>query len=193
MDTREWAGPSLGRPADKREPAEERCYDFLDGLGIEYRRVDHPRADTIEACASVEQRLGAPVCKNLFLTNRQQTEYYLLLMPGNKPFRTKHLSRQIGTARLSFAGAAAMKELLGVEPGSVSLLGLLQDREGRVHLVLDEDLKREEWLGCHPCRNTSTLGLRMKDVLEKVIPRLGHSPVWVALPWQEEEKEGKDP
>lgn len=131
MDTREWAGPSLGRPADKREPAEERCYDFLDGLGIEYRRVDHPRADTIEACASVEQRLGAPVCKNLFLTNRQQTEYYLLLMPGNKPFRTKHLSRQIGTARLSFAGAAAMKELLGVEPGSVSLLGLLQDREGR--------------------------------------------------------------
>lgn len=140
----------------------------------------------------MEQRLGAPVCKNLFLTNRQQTEYYLLLMPGNKPFRTKHLSRQIGTARLSFAGAAAMKELLGVEPGSVTFWALLQDREGRVHLVLDEDLKREEWLGCHPCRNTSTLGLRMEDVLEKVIPRLGHSPVWVALPWQEE-KEGKDP
>lgn len=190
MDGETYSGLSRGRPAGRREAAEERCYDFLDGLGVEYYRVDHPRADTIEACAGVERVLGAPVCKNLFLTNRQQTEYYLLLMPGDKPFRTKYFSRQLGTARLSFAGAAAMGELLGVEPGSVSLLGLLQDRAGRVRLALDEDLRGQAYLGCHPCRNTTTLRLRMEDVLEKVIPGLGHSPVWVKLPRQEElEKE----
>ena len=116
-----------GRPTEPREEREERCYDLLDRLGIAYFRVDHEHADTIEACREVEALLGCTICKNLFLCNRQQTAFYLLIMPGAKPFKTKYLSAQIGSSRLSFAGAADMERLLGVTPGSVSLLGLMND------------------------------------------------------------------
>ena len=118
-----------GRPADIRIPKEERCYELLDRLGVEYARVDHEHADTIEACHEIEKLLGCEICKNLFLTNRQMTEVWLLLMPGEKPFKTKLLSRQIGSARLSFASAEQMLQYLDITPGSVSVLGLMNDRE----------------------------------------------------------------
>lgn len=169
--------------ADGRSAEESLCYDFLDAAAVEYFRCDHDAADTIEDCKLVEEVLKAPICRNLFLTNRQQTEYYLLLLPGDKPFKTKLLSPQLGVARLSFAGEEAMRELLGVQPGSVSLLGLLNDRQNRVHLVIDRDLLKEEYFGCHPCRNTSTLCLPTADVTEKILPRLGHPAAWVDLPW----------
>ena len=125
-----------GRPADKREDIEARCYDILENLNIEYCRVDHNRADTIEDCKFVEEVLGHEICKNLFLTNRQKTEFYLLLMPGDKPFKTKYLSKQLGTARLSFADAEDMERYLDLQPGSVSVLGVINDKENKVNLVI---------------------------------------------------------
>lgn len=175
-----------GRPADGRIPKEERCYALLDDLGLEYRRADHEHADTIEDCAGVEAVLGCPICKNLFLTNRQMTELYLLLTPGHKPFKTKFLSKQLGTARLSFATAEQMESCLDITPGSVSVLGLMNDREKRVQLVIDRDILAEEYFGCHPCINTSTLKLRTDDLINTVIPAMGHAPVYVELPTQEE-------
>ena len=153
-----------GRPASgQRLDKELRCYDLLDRLGLTYDWADHDAADTIEACAAVEDVLGAGICKNLFLTNRQQTAFYLLLMPGHKPFRTKDLSHQIGSARLSFAAPEHMLELLDITPGSVSVLGLMNDHDGRVRLLIDRDLLKDAYLCCHPCINTSTLKLRMAD------------------------------
>lgn len=177
----------VGRPsdADKRLPKEQKCYDMLDRLGIEYAGVDHEHADTIEVCHEIESTLGAKICKNLFLTNRQQTEFYLLLMPGDKPFKTKLLSKQIGTARLSFASSEHMQELLDITPGSVSVLGLMNDG-GRVHLVIDSDLLKDEFIGCHPCINTSTLRIRTADILEKLLPAVGHEYAVVELPWEVE-------
>ena len=175
-----------GRPAAPREEREERCYDLLDSLGIEYFRVDHEHADTIEACREVEALLGCTICKNLFLCNRQQTEFYLLIMPGTKPFKTKYLSAQIGSSRLSFADAADMERLLGVTPGSVSLLGLMNDTDCAVHLLIDRDLTAEPFFGCHPCKNTSSLCLTAADVREKLIPALRHEPNYVNLPWDPE-------
>ena len=175
-----------GRPTAPREAREERCYDLLDSLGIEYFRVDHEHADTIEACREVEALLGCTICKNLFLCNRQQTAFYLLIMPGAKPFKTKYLSAQIGSSRLSFAGAAAMERLLGVTPGSVSLLGLMNDTDRAVHLLVDRDLTAEPFFGCHPCKNTSSLCLTTEDVREKLIPALRHDPTYVNLPWDPE-------
>ena len=173
-----------GRPAGRRIEKEERCYELLDSLGVRYRRADHEHADTIEACHEVEKLLGCGICKNLLLTNRQMTELYLLLMPGDKPFKTKLLSKQIGSARLSFATPEQMLETLDITPGSVSILGLMNDRAGRVRLLIDRDLLAEEYLGCHPCINTSTLKIPMADVTEKLIPALGHTPTYVELPWQ---------
>lgn len=177
----------VGRPsdADKRLPKEQKCYDMLDRLGVEYAGVDHEHADTIEVCHEIEFTLGAKICKNLFLTNRQQTEFYLLLMPGDKPFKTKLLSKQIGTARLSFASSEHMQELLDITPGSVSVLGLMNDG-GRVHLVIDSDLLKDEFMGCHPCINTSTLRIRTSDVIEKFLPEVGHEYAVVELPWEVE-------
>lgn len=178
----------FGRPDDmeKRLRKEQRCYELLDELGIEYARVDHEHADTIEACHEIEGTLGAKICKNLFLTNRQQTEFYLLLMPGDKPFKTKLLSKQIGTARLSFASPEHMEQYLDITPGSVSVLGLMNDG-GKVHLVIDKDLLSDEFIGCHPCINTSTLKIRTADITDKFLPKVGHEYALVELPWEIEE------
>ena len=176
-----------GRPAEEREPVEQRCYDFLDALGVPYCRVDHECAETIAMCEEVEQVLGCKICKNLFLTNRQQTDFYLLLMPGEKPFKTKLLSKQIGTARLSFATPEHMARLLDLTPGSVSVLGLLNDSDRKVRLLLDRDLEKEADFGCHPCRNSASLRFSTRALLDSILPALGYVPTWVELPWETED------
>ena len=176
-----------GRPEDKRIDKEERCYALLESLSLDYWRVDHDYADTIEACHEIEKVLGCNICKNLLLTNRQQTEVYLLLMPGDKPFKTKILSKQIGTARLSFATAEQMERFLDITPGSVSVLGLMNDKQGLVHLLIDKDLLKDEYFGCHPCINSSTLKIKTSDVIEKLIPAMDHPITYVELPWVIEE------
>lgn len=175
-----------GRPTDPagRLPQEIACYDLLDRLGIAYERVDHEAADTIADCVAIESYLGAPICKNLVLCNRQKTAFYLLLMDGQKPFRTKELSKQLGTARLSFAPPEEMERLLGVTTGSATILSLMHDPDHQVQLVLDRSVAECEWFGCHPCINTSTLRLSMQEVREKFLPHLGISPTVVDLPGQ---------
>ena len=172
-----------GRPAslENRLDKEIRVYDFLDSLGIEYDRVDHEVAATMEACIEVEKVLGCGMCKNLFLCNRQETEFYLLLMPGDKPFKTKDLSAQIGSSRLSFGSAENMEKYLDITPGSVSVLGLMNDREKAVKLLVDEDLLTEERIGCHPCINTSSLGIKSDDLFGKIIPAMGYEYTSVKL------------
>ena len=172
-----------GRPADaaQRLEKERRAYDLLDSLGIAYRRADHAPADTIEQCAAVDAALDVVICKNLFLCNRQKTRFYLLLMPGDKPFHTRDVTGQLGCSRLSFAGEEPMRELLGVTPGSVSVLGLMNDTEGRVQLVIDRDVLTPDWFGCHPCRNTSSLRIATADLTGKILPALRHEPAYVSL------------
>ena len=176
-----------GRPADTRIPKEERCYALLDSLSIAYTRVDHEHADTIEACHEIEKLLGCEICKNLFLTNRQMSEVWLLLMPGEKPFKTKLLSKQIGSARLSFASPEQMLDILDITPGSVSVLGLMNDEEKKVHLLIDRDLLGQDFIGMHPCINTSSLKIRMQDLLEKILPAMGFEATIVELPWNPDE------
>lgn len=177
----EISGIQHGAPADKRSSPEADCYELLDRLGTEYARVDHDTADTMEDCIAIEKVLGAKICKNLFLTNRQKTNFYLLLMPGDKEFRTKDLSAQINSARLSFAGAESMQQLLGVTPGSVSVLGLMNDTEHIVTLLIDEDVLRDEYIGVHPCLNRASLRLKTSDLLEKILPATGHDYTKVVL------------
>ena len=176
-----------GRPEEKRNSVEEKCYDLLSKLNIEFHRVDHEHAPSIEACHEVEKVLGALICKNLLLTNRQQTEVYLLMMPGEKPFKTELLAKQIGSTRLSFATEEQMERLLGVTPGSVSVLALMNDVDKQVKLIMDEDLLKDEYIGVHPCLNRSTLRLRTEDVINGIVPATGHSIIKVALPWIVEE------
>lgn len=162
------------RPDAKgRLPKEMAVYDLLEKLDIPYVRVDHEATPSIESCQDIDKLLGIEICKNLFLCNRQKTNFYLLMMPGKKPFKTKDLSAQIGSARLSFADEAYMEELMDLTPGSVTVLGLMNDREHRVRLLIDREVLESEYIGCHPCINTSSLRIRTKDLLEKFLPYIG--------------------
>ena len=175
-----------GRPenTDDRLDKEIRVYDFLDKLGIQYQRIDHEAAMTMEACEEIDRALGdnTTICKNLFLCNRQETVFYLLLMPGYKPFKTRDLSAQIHSSRLSFAKPEYMEKYLDITPGSVSVLGLMNDSEKKVQLLIDEDVMKEPYFGCHPCINTSSLKFTTEDLMQKIIPALEHEPVTVTLP-----------
>lgn len=177
-----------GRPAsgEGRLAKEMRVYDLLDRLGIAYERTDHDPAMTMDDCMEIDRILELIICKNLFLCNRQKTQYYLLMMAGEKVFKTKDLSKQLGVARLSFAGPEDMEALLGVHPGSVTVLGLMNDREKKVQLVMDKPIYEAENVACHPCISTSTLSFSRQDLLEKLIPALDHQPIVVDLPIPEE-------
>ncbi|MBQ2061310.1 MAG: prolyl-tRNA synthetase associated domain-containing protein [Oscillospiraceae bacterium] len=170
-----------GRPVEKREPWEEAIYDKLDELNIPFFRVDHDYADTMEDCLLIEEALGGKICKNLFLCNRQQTAFYLLMMPGGKPFKTKYLSAQLGCARLSFADAEHMARYLNTIPGSVSALELLFDTDHMVQLVIDRELLADDTVSGHPGRSTSTVRMSREDLL-RYVSAVGHEPVYIDLP-----------
>ena len=173
-----------GRPAtnEGRLDKEIRCYDLLDKLGVEYQRIDHEAAMTMEACVEIDKVLDATICKNLLLCNRQNTAFYLLMIPGDKQFKTSVLSKEIGSSRLSFAKPVYMEEYLDITPGSVSVLGLMNDHDHHVQLLMDEDVLRGEYFGCHPCINTSSLRIKTADLMEKIIPAMDHPARIVVLP-----------
>ena len=172
-----------GRPEtnEGRLEKEIRCYDLLDRLGVEYQRIDHEAAMTMEACVEIDKVLDATICKNLLLCNRQCTAFYLLMIPGNKVFKTSVLSKKIGSSRLSFAAPEYMEAYLDITPGSLSVLGLMNDREKKVKLLIDADVLKGEYFGCHPCINTSSLRLKISDLMEKIIPAMEHEPTIVEL------------
>lgn len=172
-----------GRPADTngRMEKEIKVYDLLDSIGVPFVRVDHEVVMTIEACKGIDEALGITINKNLFLCNRQKTAYYLLLLPGGKALKTKELSAQIPTTRLSFASGEDMEKYLNVTPGSATVMGLMFDPENKVQLLIDEDVLKEEYMGCHPCINTSSIRFTTKDFLEKITKALGHDYMIVKL------------
>ena len=172
-----------GRPEDcsGRLAKEIRTYDLLDSLGIDYQRVDHPAAMTMEDCAAIDQVLQATTCKNLLLCNRQKTDFYLLLIPGDKAFKTSVFSKLIGSSRLSFADPEFMEAFLDITPGSLSVLGLANDRENRVKLVIDRDVLVGEYIGFHPCINTSSVRFTVTDLMDRILPAMGHEPRFVEM------------
>ena len=176
-----------GRPENcaGRLPRETAVYDLLDSLGIEYLRTDHEEANTMEACNEIDRVLDVTICKNLFLCNRQKTRFYLLMMPGDKPFKTKDLSSQIGSARLSFADAEHMEAYLHIKPGAVSIMGLMNDTQGAVQLLIDREVTQAPYIGCHPCVSTSSLKIKTSDVLFRFLPAVGHEMTLVDMPWPE--------
>ena len=164
------------------DPAQEKCLGYLDRLGMPYAGLTHDPGDTIALCEEIEKKLGAPIVKNLFLCNQQKTAFYLLIMPGPKVFKTKYLSKQIGSARLSFADAESMEKYLGVTPGSVSIFGLINDTEKAVRLIFDREILSEPVLGFHPCKNTATLKVTLRELTDIFLPAVGYEPTVVDLP-----------
>ena len=172
-----------GRPSDTsaRLPKEIKIYDCLDALGIEYDRVDHPAYDTMEDCEATDELLECGTVKNLLLCNSQKTEFYMLLMPADKKFKTKELSKQIGSARLSFASGELMEQLLDITPGSLTVLGLINDSDKKVRLLIDRDVCESEYIVAHPCINTTSLKIKTSDIFGVFLPHLKREPIFVDL------------
>lgn len=169
-------------PTDgNRLPKEMAVYELLDKLKIPYERIDHDHADTMEACEEIDKRLGVTMCKNLFLRNQQKTTFFLLLIPGDKKFMTKDLSKQLGISRLSFAEPEYMEKYLNITPGSVSVLGLMNDKDWDVTLLIDRDVLESEYIGCHPCINTSSMKIKTNDIIKKFLKHTGHRHTVVRL------------
>ena len=168
-----------------REEKEMAVYRLLKELQIPYERLDHEPMETMEACQDVDKLLHIHMCKNLFLCNSQKTVFYLLMMPGEKKFKTKELSKQIGSARLSFASEEYMVKFLNIHPGAVSIMGLMNDKDNAVRLLVDEDLLKEEWIGCHPCVNTSSIRVKTKDMFDTVMKAMHHEMTVVKLTGEE--------
>lgn len=171
-------------PVSGRTDIELETYALLDRLGISYARVEHGPANTMEDCVDIDRALNTKICKNLFLCNRQKTDFYLLSMPGDKPFQTKELSRQLGCSRLSFAPGEMMEELLRCPPGSASILGLAHDTELRVRCLMDREIYESETLGCHPCINLGSMRLNVADIRNIFLPYTRHEVTVVDLPWE---------
>lgn len=175
----------FGRPVDTtgREMREIRCYDLLDALGMEFYRVDHGVARTMADCTQADAALGedTAICKNLFLRNSKGDQYYLLMLPGEKKFKTRDVAHQIGSTRLSFGDEGKMLEYLDILPGSLSVMGLMNDKEHRVQLIIDEDVLKNPYVGCHPCMSTSSIKIKTEELLQKLLPAVEHSPKMVIL------------
>lgn len=173
-----------GRPQNNegRLEKEIRVYDFLDKLDISFERIDHEEANNMDACSRIDEVLGTIICKNLFLCNRQKTEFYLLMMPADKPFKTKDITGQIGCSRLSFADGEYMEKYLDIKPGAVSVMGLMNDTENNVRLLIDKPVIESETIGCHPCVSTSSLKIKTQDILHKFLPAVNHKVTIVDLP-----------
>ena len=157
---------------DSRQEKERKCYDFLSKLGIDYEVVDHEEASDMDRCREIESVLGVKICKNIMLCNRQESRFFIFMMPGDKKYVTKEFSKKIGMSRLSFAKEKYLKEFLNVSSGSVSVLALLNDTDNKVELVIDRDVIQQDHIRCHPCVNTSTLKIKTEDFLNKIIPAL---------------------
>ena len=170
-----------GAPAESRSDVEDRVYDCLTRLAIPFTRVDHAPAFTMEDCAAISDALNVHICKNLLLTPRNRSAFYLLCLPAEKPFSTKDFSKRMGSSRLSFATEEDLVALLGCHAGSASVLGLMNDQENHVQLLMDKDLVQDEYVGCHPCINTSSLRLKMDDLLHVLLPAMHHEPIFVTV------------
>lgn len=173
----------LGTPKDLtgRLDKEIRVYQLLDNLKIPFERIDHRPLMTMEDCEEVDALLEAMICKNLFLHNAKKDQYYLLMIAGDKHFRSGEIASQIQSTRLSFASSEEMEKYLDTTPGSVSIMGLMNDREHRVQLLIDEELLEHEYIGCHPCVNTSSLRMKREDLLETYLKSIEHEPIWVKV------------
>lgn len=157
--------------------------DFLDGLNIQYDILEHPAAMDEESVKYLDENLISDTpCKNLFLVNRAGTEFYLLMMPRAKDFRTKYIKEQLGISHLSFAKEEQMVEILDVHPGSVSVMCLLNESAKSVHFILDEDVCKADTVRFHVGDNTCSARVRTADFLNTIAPALCREIISIDIP-----------
>jgi Ala-tRNA(Pro) deacylase len=151
----------------------------LDALGIEHRTTLHPPVFTVEEAQAHTRHIPGGHCKNLFLKDKKD-RLWLVTCLDEQAVELNRLSKLIGAARFSFGRAELLAEVLGVSPGSVTPLAIVNDRDGRVTPVLDSKLLAHDWVNCHPLQNDATTSLRSADLV-RFVRDTGHEPVLLDL------------
>ena len=135
----------------------------------------------MEECKEIDQALGTEIRKSIFLCNQKKTSFFLVVMPAEKQLDTGALEKKLGVSHLSFASGELMEKHLGTKPGSASIMGLINDEDEYVQLIMDKEVADEEWFGCNPGINTDHLKLKTQDLLKKFLPRIYHKAKIVEL------------
>ena len=149
-------------------------------LNIPHEYHEHAAAHTMEDCLALPY--AAPdvtFCKNLLLCNTPKTAFFLYVTVPDKPFRTGDISKRLGSSRLSFAPSECLMDMLHLQSGSLSPLGLWFDEEQRIRLAFDKDVQRAERIAFHPCDNTATVLFDQQVFWEQVVPALEHEPLFI--------------
>ena len=172
-------------PEGRVSDTEEKVYSKLRELGIGFERVDNDSISTMEECAEVGEVLGTDICKSILACTRNKSEYYLIILPGDKRFVSKLASKAVGSSRLSFASPEDMQELLGTTPGNASPLAVINDCDGKVKLVIDRELAEDEHIACNTGANTTHIRFSTGDLIDKILPAFDHIPEIVEIPVEE--------
>lgn len=170
-----------GAPSEERGDLETSVYRELDRLSIPFERVDNDAVHTMEECVAIDQALGAEIRKTIVLCNRKKTSFYLVVLPASKSVDTKEIGRLIGVSGLSFAPADKLQEILGAQPGSATVMGIIHDQEAYVQVIIDREVADEEYFACNPGVNTSHIKLKTSDLIQKYLASNLHKPMIIAL------------
>jgi Ala-tRNA(Pro) deacylase len=168
-------------PEDMKNPTGKKAFKMLDQLKIPYECVSNDAVSTMEECRAIEEVLGTEIRKNIFLCNKKNTSFFLIVLPADKNLDVDTLSAKIGIPKLSFASADSMQQHLGAQPGSASVMGLINDEDEYVQLIIDKEVAEAEWYGCNPGINTAHLRLKTSDLLNKFLPKIYHKAKIVEL------------
>lgn len=159
-------------------------YEYLKDNGISYQRYDHEAVYTCEQADCLDIPGGSAKTKNLFLRDRKGKRHFLVTVGADKSVDIKALETVVGAKGLSFASPERLERYLGLQPGSVTLFGVINDHEGNVEVIVDRDLFGYDGMQCHPLVNTSTLVVSMGDIM-KFLGLTGHQPRVLTVPGQE--------
>lgn len=170
-----------GAPEAYKTETQRLIYDQLMRSGIEYSRVDNDPAISVDDCEEISERLGAPTVKTLFVANRQLTKFYLVVMPGHKPFITRDFTAALGVSRVSFVKPEILMEMLGLEVGSATPLAIVADKGQSIRLVIDHEVTDRERMLIPDGTTTCYMNIRSEDLLTKYLPSIGCIPDIVTM------------
>lgn len=161
-------------PEAFKTPLQEKVYRTLEELSISFERVDTDEVITMEDCEAVDEKLNMKMVKTLFLCNRQQTEFYLFITCGDKPFRSKDFGTALEISRVSFAPKELMAEMLGTVVGAATVFSALLDTAESVNIIFDREVLEEEYYGCSDGTTTGYMKIKTEDITKKFLPHTGH-------------------
>ncbi len=163
-------------PTECKTLLQAKVYQTLEQLHIPFERVDTDEAITMEDCVLIDAKLNMKMVKTLFLCNRQQTNFYLFITAGDKPFHSKEFSNALGVARVSFAPAEKMETMLGTKIGAATVFSALLDSDRKVQIVFDKDILAEEWYGCSDGTTTGYMKVRTNQIVHEFLTYTNHTP-----------------